>query len=209
MGDLAEYRKVHPSDDLTSALVNATIDGESLTHSEVASFFLELVSAGNETIQTAIAHGMLALSEHPDQRALWQSDVEGLRTTAVEEIVRWASPVNWMRRTVTADTALCGTELHEGDKVVLFYGAANRDPAVFADPYRFDLRREPNAHLSFGAPGPHYCLGAHLARCEIGALFAELFVALPDLEVSGPAIPMRSSFVNGIKHLPCSFTPSG
>ncbi len=209
MEELGEFRRTNPVDDLTSDLVNSSIDGESLSAQELASFFVLLVTAGNETTRTAIAHGLNVLTENPAELARWQADPAGLAPSAVEEIVRWASPVIWMRRTVTQDTELSGVELTEGDKVLLFYNSANRDEAVFQDPYRFDVGRSPNPHLGFGAAGPHFCLGAHLARREISVMFQELFRVLPDLHASGPAVQLRSSFVNGIKALPCEFTPRG
>jgi cytochrome P450 len=208
MQELADRRRAEPTDDLTSALVNADVDGEQLTSNELASFFILLVAAGNETTRTALSHGVLALSEHPDQRHRWMADFDALAPTAVEEIVRWASPVIWMRRTVTEPVEVGGHEFATGDKVLLFYNSANRDEAVFADPYRFDVGRDPNPHIGFGAPGPHFCLGAHLARREITVMFRQLFTHLPDLEVSGPPAPLRSSFINGIKHLPITFTPT-
>jgi cytochrome P450 len=207
MTELAEARRANPTDDVTSALVNTNIDGESLTQAEVSSFFILLVVAGNETTRNAISHGLLALTEHPDQRALWQADPVGVAATGVDEIVRWASPVMWMRRTVAADTTLGDEELHPGDKLLLFYNSANRDEDVFADPYRFDVRRSPNPHVGFGAAGPHFCLGAHLARQEIDVMFRQLFERLPDIASSGEPDRLRSSFINGIKHLDCEFTP--
>jgi cytochrome P450 len=207
MAELAETRRVNPTDDVTSALVNTNIDGESLTAAEVASFFVLLVVAGNETTRNAISHGLLALTEHPDQRALWQADPTGIAATGVDEIVRWGSPVIWMRRTVAEDTVLGGEELHPGDKLILFYNSANRDEDVFTDPYRFDVRRSPNPHVGFGAAGPHFCLGAHLARQEIDVMFRQLFERLPDIESAGEPDRLRSSFINGIKHLDCAFTP--
>lgn len=207
MRDLARHRVEHPIDDLTSALVNATVDGERLTDDELASFFILLVAAGNETTRTAINHGLVALCDHPEQRRRWTEDFEDVARTAVEEIVRWASPVTWMRRTVTRPVELSGHEFQPGDKVLLFYNSGNRDEAVFADPHVFDVRRDPNPHIGFGGPGPHFCLGAHLARREITVMFRALFRRLPDLHVAGPAQHLRSSFVNGIKHLPVTFTP--
>lgn len=207
MAELAEARRVNPTDDVTSALVNTNIDGESLSASEVASFFILLVVAGNETTRNAISHGLLALTEHPDQRALWQADPAAVAATGVDEIVRWGTPVIWMRRTVAADTVLGGEELHPGDKVILFYNSANRDEDVFEDPYRFDVRRSPNPHVGFGAAGPHFCLGAHLARQEIDVMFRQLFERLPDIVSAGEPDRLRSSFINGIKHLDCAFTP--
>jgi cytochrome P450 len=209
MQDLARHRVSHPTDDLTSALVNAEVDGERLSRDELASFFILLVAAGNETTRTAISHGLLALSQHPDQRRKWMEDFDGRARTAVEEIVRWATPVIFMRRTVTAEVEVSGHRFTEGDKVLLCYSSANRDEEVFDDPYRFDVDRDPNPHIAFGAPGPHFCLGAHLARREITVMFRELFRRLPDLEVAGEPVPLRSSFINGIKHLPVTFTPGG
>ena len=209
MQDLASYRLDHPTDDLTSDLLRANVDGESLTHSELASFFILLLVAGNETTRNAIAHGLWALTEHPDERARWWADFEGTAPTAVDEIVRWASPVIFMRRTLTAPTVLSDQPLEEGDKVILFYNSANRDEDVFDDPYRFDVGRTPNPHVGFGAPGPHFCLGAHLARREITVMFRELFHHLPDITATAEPARLRSNFINGIKHLPCAFSPAG
>ncbi len=208
MEQLAERRLSQPTDDLTSALINTNIDGESLTRSELASFFILLLTAGSETTRNAITHGVLALTEHPDQRAVWLADLDGVSTTAVDEIVRWASPVIFMRRTVAEDTVLSGQDLHPGDKVLLFYNSANRDDRVFADPFTFDVRRDPNPHFGFGAAGPHFCLGAHLARREIAVMFRTLLTRFPRVEAAGPPVRLRSSFINGIKHLDCEFEPA-
>jgi cytochrome P450 len=205
--DLAAHRVDHPADDLTTALVSANVDGEQLTHEELASFFILLVVAGNETTRNAISHTLVALDEHPDQRAIWAADVEGVTPTAIEEIVRWSSPVTWMRRTLAADHEYDGHQFHEGDKVLLIYASANRDERAFEDPERFDVRRQPNEHVGFGGYGPHYCLGAHLARREIGVMYAELFARVPDIRPSAEPKRLLSSFINGIKHLPCEFTP--
>jgi methyl-branched lipid omega-hydroxylase len=201
MNGLAAERRERPTDDLTSALVNTAVDGEQLSGDELASFFILLSVAGHETTRNGISHGVRLLGEHPDQRAIWQND-PGVTTTAVDEVVRVASPVVWMRRTLTRDAELSGVQLHEGDKVLLFYGSANRDDAVFADPERFDVRRDPNPHVGFGGPGPHFCLGAHLARREIALLVGELFRQVPDFQLAGPPEQLRSNFINGIKHLP-------
>ncbi len=201
MNRLAAERRETPTDDLTSALVTTEIEGESLTHQEIASFFILLCVAGNDTTRNAITSGVLALHEFPEQRDRWLAD-PALAKTAVEEIIRWASPVTWMRRTATVDTDVNGTPVKAGDKLVLFYGSANRDAAVFANPFAFDVGRSPNPHVGFGAAGPHFCLGAHLARREIAVVFRKLFEQLPDLEVIGPPDRLRSSFVNGIKRLP-------
>jgi len=209
MNELAEDRIRNPRNDLTTMLVNAELEDDKLSPAELASFFILLVGAGNETTRNAIAHGLVALTQNPDQLALWQSDFERLAPTAVEEIVRWASPVQHFRRTVTQDGARLGDhEFSEGEKVVLWYGAANRDPEVFPDPDRFDIRRSPNDHVGFGGPGPHFCLGAHLARREITVMYRELFQRLPDLHTVGEPDRLRSNFIDGIKHLPVEFTPT-
>jgi cytochrome P450 len=200
---LAAERAEHPADDLTSALATANIDGEQLTPTELASFFILLVSAGAETTRTAISHGLNLLTEHPDQRALLLADVEGRLPGAVEEIVRYSSPVIWMRRSVTQDCTLNGNDYREGDKVLLYYWAANRDETVFADPTRFDIARSPNPHVGFGAAGPHFCLGAHLARREIRVMLRELMTRVPTIRAAGEPDRLLSSFINGIKHLPC------
>ena len=205
---LSTFRRDHPTDDLTTALISTNIDGEALTSAELASFFILLLIAGNETTRNAISHGLLALTRFPDQRALWQADPLTVAATGVDEIVRWASPVNWMRRTVTEDTVLSGEQLRAGDKVLLFYGSANRDEEVFENPFTFDVLRDPNPHVGFGAAGPHFCLGAHLARLEIDVVLRELLVRLPDIRVSGDPVQTVSRFVNGIKSLPCTFTPA-
>ena len=209
MKGLGEYRMQHPTDDVTSALVNAEIDGERLTPDELASFFILLVVAGNETTRNAISWGIQLLTEHPEQRAAWLADPDGVTSTAVEEIVRWASPVIFMRRTLSADAVLGGQPMSAGDKVALFYWAANRDPAHFVDPDAFDVRRSPNPHVGFGGPGPHFCLGAHLARREISVMFRELLTRIPDIAATEPPRRLRSMFINGIKHLPVAFTPGG
>ncbi|HSD09397.1 MAG TPA: cytochrome P450 [Candidatus Binatia bacterium] len=206
MKDLARLRQATPAEDLTSVLVNAEIAGDRLNTQELASFFVLLVAAGNETTRNAISHGMKALSDHPDERGIWQRDFDRVAPTAVEEIVRWASPVIFMRRSAVCDTEIGGQKIREGDKVLLFYSSANRDEAVFADPFRFDVRRDPNDHLGFGG-GPHFCLGANLARREITVMFQQLFRRLPDLEITGPADLLWSPFIHGIKHMPCRFTP--
>jgi len=207
MLDLAKYRKEHPTEDITSALVNTNVDGEALTDSEVASFFILLVVAGNETTRNAISHGMLALTEHPDQKRQWLDDLEGRSPTAVEEIIRWATPVIHFRRTCVAeDVEIGGQRIEEGQKVVLWYNSANRDEAYFDDPYRFDLARTPNEHIGFGGGGPHFCLGAHLARREIKVMFDELLRRLPDIEVTGEPEMLRSNFIHGIKRMPVEFS---
>ncbi len=208
MESLAARRLEDPQDDLTTALITTNIDGEALSHAELASFFILLLTAGNETTRNSISHALWAFAEHPDQRAVWQADPASVGPTGVDEIVRWASPVIWMRRTVTQDAELAGERLHAGDKVLLFYNSGNRDEAAFEDPYTFDVRRSPNPHVGFGAAGPHFCLGAHLARREIDVMLRVLFDRLPDITATGEPDRLRSSFINGIKHLPCRFTAS-
>jgi methyl-branched lipid omega-hydroxylase len=202
---LAEQRQADGADDLVSALATANIDGEQLTPAELASFFILLVVAGNETTRTAISHSLELLTEHPDQRDLLLADFEGRIGPAVEEIVRYVSPVIWMRRTVTRDTVMNGHAYREGDKTVLFYQAANRDESVFPNAMSFDITRSPNPHVGFGSAGPHFCLGAHLARREITAMLRELLTRVPDIRAAGEPDYLLSSFINGIKHLPCEF----
>jgi len=204
--ELAAIRHQHPGDDLTSALANANIDGEQLTAAELASFFILLVVAGNETTRTAISHALMLLTDFPDQRGLLLADLDARIGGAAEEIVRYASPVIWMRRTVTRDVVMNGHDYRAGDKALLLYWSANRDEAVFDDPARFDIARSPNPHVGFGAAGPHFCLGAHLARREIAAILRELLSRVPDIHAAGPPDRLLSSFINGIKHLPCDFT---
>ena len=207
---MAEERVASPREDLITALVTSEVDGEHLSPQELASFFILLVVAGNETTRNAVAHGLWALTQHPEQQQRWLDDIDGVTPTAIEEIVRWATPVIHFRRTVTTDGARLGDqEFVEGEKVVLFYNSANRDEAVFDDPARFDVTRTPNEHVGFGGPGPHFCLGAHLARREIGVMFRELLRRVPDIHAVGEPQRLRSNFINGIKHLPAEFTPGG
>ena len=203
--NLATARAEAPTDDLVSALVTANIDGEQLTSAELASFFILLVVAGNETTRNALSHALLLLTEHPDQRALLLADLENRVGGAVEEIVRYASPVIFMRRTLTRDYTMNGQDYREGDKVVLFYYSANRDESVFADPERFDITRSPNPHVGFGGPGPHFCLGSHLARRELNVMLRELLTRVPDITAGEPD-RLLSSFINGIKRLPCDLS---
>jgi cytochrome P450 len=202
--DLGAVRAEKPGEDLVSALVTANIDGEKLTGPELASFFILLVVAGNETTRTALSHALRLLTEHPGQRALLLSDLDSRIGGAVEEVIRCSSPILFMRRTLTRDYTMGGQDYHEGDKVVLYYYSANRDEDVFPDPERFDITRSPNPHVGFGAAGPHYCLGAHLARRELTVMLRELLTRVPDITAGEPD-RLLSSFVNGIKRLPCHF----
>jgi cholest-4-en-3-one 26-monooxygenase len=202
---LAEERRARPTDDLTSILMHGEVDGERLTELEFDLFFLLLLVAGNETTRNAISGGMLALIENPEQRARLIAN-PALTNIAAEEIVRWVSPVNCFRRTAMQDTEIGGQKVREGDKIVMFYPAANRDERVFANPDSFDVGRTPNDHLAFGM-GTHFCLGNALARLEIKVMFEELLQRLPDVELAGPVERLRSSFINGIKRMPVRFTP--
>jgi cytochrome P450 len=204
---LADDRRSHPGEDLTTSLVQAELDGGRLTSGEVASFFILLVVAGNETTRNAISHGVLALSRHPDQRDDWWNSYDDVAPTAVEEVVRWASPVAYMRRTVTRETELGGVTLAAGDKVTLWYGSANRDDAKFEDPWTFDVRRHPNPHVGFGGGGAHFCLGANLARREITVAFEELHRRIPDIAATEEPARLQSAFIHGIKRLPVAWTP--
>jgi cytochrome P450 len=200
--EIARSRRRSPRGDLTSALVNASVDEEALTDQELGAFFTLLAVAGNETTRNAISYGLTLLTDYPDQRSLLCSDLEKLLPGAAEEIVRLSCPVMWMRRTLTRDYELNGHPFQAGDKVLLFYWAANRDGGVFDHPERFDITRKPNPHLGYGGAGAHFCLGAQLARAEIIALFRELLSRAPTVRAGEPD-RLLSSFINGIKHLPC------
>ena len=211
MNEIAEDCRVHPTDDLTSKLVHNDVGEEMLAPNEIAPFFILLAVAGNDTTRTAISHGVDLLSKNPEQRQIWMDDLEAMTPSAVEEIVRVASPVTFMRRTATTDVTVSDHDFHEGDKVVLLYGAANRDPRAFDRPEQFDVTRSPNLHVGFGGPGPHFCLGAHLARRELSVAFRQLLTRLPDLELAGEPVPldaMGMPLVGGIKRLPVKFTPT-
>ncbi|GAA0897943.1 methyl-branched lipid omega-hydroxylase Cyp124 [Virgisporangium ochraceum] len=198
--DLAAERERNPTGDLTSALVHGNVDGEKLTMQELGSFFILLLVAGNETTRHSISSALHLLTVNPDVRAQLLADLDGRLPGAVEEVVRLTSPVIYMRRKLTRDFELNGHGYREGDKVVLFYCSANVDETVFPDPYRFDITRDPNPHLGFGAAGPHFCLGAHLARLEITVLLEELLRRVPTIEGADP-VRLHSNFINGIKHL--------
>jgi cytochrome P450 len=207
--ELGRRRLAEPTDDLISALMHAEVDGQRLTTEELGSFFILLVVAGNETTRNAISHGMKALTDHPAERRALMDDFERVIPTAVEEIVRWASPVIHFRRTAARDTEVAGQAIREGDKVTIWYNSANRDETVFHEPYTFDVRREPNEHVGFGAGGPHFCLGANLARREIQVMFRELLHRVPDIRVSGEPDMLLSGFIHGIKRMPAEWTPVG
>ena len=203
---LGEERKKNPTGDIASVMMSAEVDGERLTAQEFGSFFILLVVAGNETTRTAIAHGMRELTLNPDQRQLWYGDFETHTKTAVEEIVRYATPVIHFRRTATEDTEINGQPIKQGEKVVMFYQSGNRDERVFTDPDRFDITRPlAPAQVGFGAGGPHFCLGANLARREVAVMFDEIRRRVPTLEITGEPAYLQSSFINGIKRMQCAW----
>jgi methyl-branched lipid omega-hydroxylase len=203
---LGEERLKNPGNDIASIMMNAVVDGERLTAQEFGSFFILLVVAGNETTRTAIGHGMRELTIHRDQRELWFNDFETHTKTAVEEIVRYATPVIHFRRTATQDTEINGQPIKEGEKVVMFYQSGNRDESVFTNPNDFDIRRSAQpAQVGFGAGGPHFCLGANLARREIAVMFDEIRRRVPTLEITSEPDYLQSSFINGIKRMNCAW----
>jgi len=203
---LADDRRAHPANDLTTNLVHAEVDGERLTSSEIASFFILLCAAGNETTRNAISHGMVALTRYPDERRKWWANFDAVAGTAVEEIVRWGSPIIYMRRNLTEDVELGGVPMKAGDKVSMWYNSANRDERKFDNPWRFDVTRSPNPQIGYGAGGAHFCLGANLARREIRVLFGELNRQIPDVVATEEPAILRSAFVHGIKRLPISWS---
>jgi cytochrome P450 len=207
--ELAAEREANPGEDLMTALVQAEVDGDRLTHDEIAAFFVLLSVAGNDTTRHTTSHAMRALTVDRDQWEQLSGDPDGLLPTAVEEFIRWASPVLTFRRTATTDTEVAGQPIAAGDKVVLFYHSGNRDETVFEEPWRFDVARQPNYHLGFGGGGPHYCLGASLARTQLRSIFSELLRVTPDIEAGEPEMFRSSAFIHGVKRMPCSFTPRG
>ena len=208
MKEVAAAKQGGDGTDLTSMIVNAELEDDRLSESDLASFFVLLVVAGNETTRNSTAWGLKFLTDNPDQRAIWADDFEVVAPTAVEEIVRVASPVSYMRRSVTRDIECGGRQMREGDKVAMFYIAANRDPAVFDEPFKFDVLRDPNPQYGFGGPGPHFCLGAHLARRQITTMYRELLTRLPDIVAVGEPDLLQASFIHGVKRLDAEFTPA-
>lgn len=207
--DLGKDRRRNPGDDITSALMLAEIDGKYLTPQEFGSFVLLLAAAGNDTTRTGLAWAMDLLSQHPEQRHALTQDFGTLQANAIDEILRWSSPVLHMRRTATVDTELRGHSIAAGDKVVVWYLSANHDPAVFPDPGSFDIRRQnANEHFAFGSGGPHFCLGSGLARMEMRVVLDKLLSAFPGLHTTAPPDLLRSVFVHGVKKLPCAIGDS-
>jgi cholest-4-en-3-one 26-monooxygenase len=203
---LGADRRACPRDDIVSTLISAE-GSDQLSGMEFELFFLLLAVAGNETTRNAISHGINFLLEFPDAMAELQADMS-LIDTAVEEMLRWATPVNQFRRAATCDVELNGVQIKQGESVVMFYASANFDEDVFADPFTFDIHRAPNPHLSFGGGGPHFCLGANLARLELKLLFQELLPRVKRIERTGEVSRLRSNFINGIKHLPVRLVPN-
>ena len=207
--ELASSRRADPREDIVTTLINAEIDGDKLTETEFDLFFLLLAVAGNETTRNVTAHGMKALIEHPDEMAKVSADPSPERIDhAVEEILRWATPVLYFRRTALEDYELGGKQIKAGDKVVMWHISANRDEAVFDDPFRFDVDRWPNEHIAFGGGGPHFCLGANLARMELRLIFRELVTRMSDMTLDGEVEMLRSNFIGGIKRMPVRWTPT-
>ncbi|WP_232315749.1 cytochrome P450 [Mycobacterium celatum] len=203
-GRLAAERRAHPGDDLFSSLVNAEVDGDRLTDADVAAYFVLLAVAGNDTTRQTTSHALKALTDFPDQRAWLREDFDKRIGTAVEEFIRWASPVMNFRRTAATDYELGGQTIRAGEKVAMFYASGNRDDRVFEQPHRFDLSRDPNPHIGFGGGGQHYCLGTHVARAQLRAIFGELLRQLPDIEAGDPEY-LAGSFIHGIRKMPCSW----
>ena len=201
-------RRDEPADDIVTTLLSSDLDGEALTELEFDMFFLVLCVAGNETTRNSITRGMLAFFDFPDQWQKFVADPDRHMDTAVEEIVRWASPVFHFRRQAVEDYEIEGVRIAAGDKVVMWHAAANRDPRAFEDPWRFDIERSPNDHVGFGGGGPHFCLGASLARMEIRLMFRELARRTPDIGPDGDPAFLRSNFIGGVKSMPVAYTPS-
>jgi cholest-4-en-3-one 26-monooxygenase len=205
--ELAANRRLAPRQDLVSVLLQAEVEGEKLDQLELDLFFLLLIVAGNETTRNLMSGAMTAFFDHPDQWELLRQD-RSLLAPAVEEMLRYVTPVMHFRRTATMDHELGGQKIQEGDKVVFWHTSANRDESVFTDPDAFDIARRPNNHIAFGGGGPHFCLGANLARMEIMVMFDRLLDRIPDIRLDGEVQRLRSNFINGTKHIPVAFAPS-
>jgi cholest-4-en-3-one 26-monooxygenase len=205
---LGADRRQNPRDDIVSKLIHGEVDGERLSEMDFDLFFLLLAVAGNETTRNALSHGMAALLDNPDAYRALVDDPSIIGTTAVEEVLRYASPVMYFRRNLTEDMEYKGHHIAKGDKVSLWFISANRDESVFDDPHAFDVRRDPNPHVAFGGGGPHHCLGAHLARMEMKVLFEELVARVPQVDKLGEPVRLRSNFINGLKHLPIRLVPA-
>lgn len=206
---LAAEREESPEDDLMTALVQAEVDGDRLTHDEIAAFFVLLSVAGNDTSRHTTSHAMRALSENPDQARYLAEDLEERMPIAVEEFVRWATPVMTFRRTTTRDVEMYGETIPAGEKIMLFYHSANRDAGAFEAPWDFDVKRDPNRHVGFGGGGPHYCLGASLARTQLRSIFSEILTQIPDIEAAELEMFEGNAFIHAVKRMDCTFEPRG
>ncbi len=204
--EVANAKRAHPGDDIASTLVQAEIDGDRLTDGELQWFFLLLVNAGGDTTRNLLSAGLQLLFDHPGEQARLLDDLDTLLPTAVEEMLRYSSPVVNFRRTVMADTDIRDQPVRAGDKVVVFYGSGNRDEDVFDDPDRFDVGRDPNPHIAFGAGGPHLCLGMHVARIEINVMLRELLTRLPNLAPAGTPERLASNFIAGVRTMPVTWS---
>jgi cholest-4-en-3-one 26-monooxygenase len=207
VNDLAQKRQADPRDDIVTKLINSEIEGDRLTEFEFDMFMMLLTVAGNETTRNTTSWGMWALMQNPDQYKMLAGDIDGKLDHAIEEILRWATPVYHFRRTATADTVLHGQEIKKDDKVVIWHISANRDETVFENPYQFDIDRWPNEHIAFGGGGQHFCLGANLARMELKLIFREIMSRIPDMKLAGDVEMLRSNFIGGVKHMPVQFSP--
>ena len=205
--ELASQRRLAPKTDLVSVLIDAEVEGEKLDQLELDLFFMLLVVAGNETTRNLMSGAMTAFFDHPDQWELLRKD-RSLLPGAVEEMLRYVTPVMHFRRTATGDFELRGQEIKEGDKIVFWHTSANRDEDAFENPGVFDVTRSPNNHIAFGGGGPHFCLGANLARMEIMVMFDRLLDRMPDMRLDGEVQRLQSNFINGTKHIPVAFAPS-
>ena len=206
--ELQTDRRDKPAQDIVTTLLNASIDGDKLSEIEFDMFFLLLAVAGNETTRNSMSHGMHAFMTNPAQWDKFRRDPDRYMDGAIEEILRWATPVLHFRRTATADYELNGVKIKQGDKIVMWHISANRDERAFKDPFTFDIERSPNEHIAFGGGGPHFCLGANLARMELRLMFRELAQRLPDMTLAGEPQYLRSYFIGGVKHLPVRYTPT-
>lgn len=202
---VADLRRQSPADDLATILVNAEVDGDHLTDEEFQWFFLLLVNAGGDTTRNLLAVGLQLLFDHPDQRTKLIGDLDGLLGSAVEEMLRYCSPVTHFKRTAMQDTVVGGQSIKTGERVVMFYGSANRDEDIFENADTFDVARHPNPHVAFGAGGPHLCLGMHVARVELAVMFRELLTRMPHIEADGPIERMHSSFIAGVHRMPIKY----
>jgi cholest-4-en-3-one 26-monooxygenase len=200
--EMAEERKENPTDDIVTKLVTADIDGQELSSDEFGFFTILLSVAGNETTRNAISHGMIAFMENPEQWEIYKA--ERPETTA-DEIVRWSTPVVSFQRTALEDTEIGGQKIKAGDRVGMYYAAANFDPEVFDDPYTFNIKRDPNPHVGFGGTGAHYCIGANLARVEMNLIFNAIADTIPDITMLGNPTRLKSGWLNGIMELPVAY----